>query len=162
MNVQALHRLRSGLSRHRRAVLAGVGLALALSLIDFAVRVVAVPRLAASSRASATAASLPAVIDPAAAAAEVALWAPGEITTQAETTFDIRLEAVFGTKSNRKAVLAFVPSSGGQPERHLMGHNDEVMGWVLQSVDRDGATIKRGDEERTLKMFPGDKAAALP
>lgn len=158
----SLHQLRASASIYRRAVLFGTVLALVFCLADFLLRVAVIPRSDASPRAMTSAAALPVVLDPAAAAAEVKVWAPGEISMQETVTFDIRLEAVFGSGSGRKAVLAFVPSSGGAPERHVIGHNGEAKGWVLQSFARGSVTVKRDDEEKTLTMFPGNISAASP
>jgi hypothetical protein len=72
------------------------------------------------------------------------------------------MEAIFGSGAKRRAVLAFVPSSGGAPERVVIGHNDRAKDWVVAVLERNAVTLRRGDEEQVLKMFPGKDPTTSP
>ena len=129
----------------RRALLIGAGFGLLIAGIDFFVRVVVLPERYERPTLARVAAALPKLAQASEVAAAVSNWVPGKMSIEEVITFEIRLEAIFGSGAKRRAVLAFVPSSGGAPERVVIGHNDQAKDWVVAVLERNAATLRRGD-----------------
>ena len=150
------------IANRRRVLLIGAGFGLLVAGIDFFVRVVVLPERYERPAVTRVAAALPSLAQASEVAAQVSKWVPGKMSTEEVTTFEIRLEAIFGSGAKRRAVLAFVPSSGGPPERVVIGHNDQAKDWVVAVLERNSVTLRRGNEEQVLKMFPGKDPTASP
>lgn len=133
-----------------------VGLVAALCLLDFFSRVYvgrdgalrrfaapAVQPLRPTMETATIAERLSLALPPPPSAEEAARVRPREIA----------LQAVFGWRQSRRAVLVLLPQDDTPIEQRAVGVGVDIDGWLVERIEASKVTLRKGTETKELVMF---------